>query len=62
MALKCPRCGTNTYVIDSRPEEASDGLSITRRRVCKNCKATFRTYEEIWDRDLKKYISQRLKK
>ncbi|MDO5564236.1 MAG: transcriptional regulator NrdR [Eubacteriales bacterium] len=43
--MKCPFCGTeDTGVIDSRPSD--DGLSIRRRRECKECKKRFTTYEK----------------
>ena len=40
--MRCPRCNTETYVIDSRPTPADE---IRRRRQCPECKYRFTTYE-----------------
>lgn len=37
----CPNCGSETYVVDSRPDEAF----IKRRRGCVSCKYRFNTVE-----------------
>ena len=41
--MECPRCHSDTQVIDSR---AADG-AIRRRRACKQCEHRFTTYERI---------------
>lgn len=44
--MRCPRCNEdNDQVIDSRT--IKEGISIRRRRMCKNCAARFTTYEQI---------------
>ena len=44
--MKCPFCSSdNTRVIDSRP--ADDNNSIRRRRMCKERKKRFTTYEKV---------------
>lgn len=42
--MKCPRCGSETYIIDIR-ESTTYGQSMRRRRVCYHCKTRFTTYE-----------------
>src|SRR5437763_1060274 len=44
--MRCPFCGANDdKVLDSR--EAPDGVSIKRRRECKECMRRFTTFEQI---------------
>lgn len=45
---KCPQCGSNTAVVDTRQGE--DG-SVHRRRRCPNCDVRFNTVESFagWD-------------
>lgn len=40
----CPKCKTNTYVVDSRDVEAS---AVRRRRECEKCRYRFTTYERL---------------
>jgi transcriptional repressor NrdR len=49
-AMKCPVCGGDTRVLDSRLAE--DGESIRRRRECKAraCHTRFTTYERVEQR------------
>lgn len=43
--MKCTRCGAEeTKVLESRL--ASEGRSVRRRRVCRNCDHRFTTYEK----------------
>lgn len=48
--MKCPVCGSDTRVLDSRT--ADDGESIRRRRECRqgSCGARFTTYERLEQR------------
>lgn len=48
--MKCPVCGFDTRVLDSRTAE--DGESIRRRRECRrpSCRTRFTTYERIEQR------------
>ncbi len=48
--MKCPVCGSDTRVLDSRT--ADDGESIRRRRECRqeSCLARFTTYERLEQR------------
>ena len=39
--MTCPYCGSETKVVDSRPQEDS----VYRRRECVDCKARFSTTE-----------------
>jgi transcriptional repressor NrdR len=39
--MTCPYCGSETKVVDSRPQEDS----VYRRRMCVACKARFSTTE-----------------
>ena len=49
--MRCPFCGSlDTQVKDSRPAE--DYAAIRRRRMCRDCKGRFTTYERIHLRDL----------
>ncbi|MBI2299613.1 MAG: transcriptional repressor NrdR [Armatimonadetes bacterium] len=50
--MKCPVCGEDSKVLDSRPAE--DGESIRRRRECADpgCRTRFTTYERIEQRFL----------
>lgn len=41
----CPECGENTEVIDSRKRLA--GMTVRRRRRCKDCGYRFSTIEAI---------------
>lgn len=41
--MRCPNCGSRTYVIDARPY----GPMFKRRRECRNCRIRFSTFEEI---------------
>ncbi len=43
--LKCPGCGSNTRVVDSR----DSGKYLRRRRECYSCKKRFTTYERVDD-------------
>ena len=43
--MKCPHCGNESKVIDSRP--FPENASIKRRRECLACQARFTTYEVI---------------
>ena len=45
--MKCPRCeNEKTYVLKTtRPEEKSIDCVKQRRRVCKQCKRPFMTFE-----------------
>lgn len=50
--MTCPYCGSDTKVINSRPQEDS----VWRRRKCVDCKARFSTTEidlEIYQRIIK---------
>lgn len=48
--MKCPLCGKDSQVVESRPSE--DGSTIRRRRMCKVCGHRFTTYERLEDRPL----------
>lgn len=50
--MRCPKCGTETYVIDSR-RKGRKGEVIRRRRLCKNCGHRLTTYEGEFDDWLK---------
>lgn len=41
--MKCPTCGSETRVLESR--EVGDSPMIRRRRECKDCERRFTTYE-----------------
>lgn len=41
--MKCPRCGRNAMVINSRP--IRKGKARRRRYSCPSCNMRFRTYE-----------------
>lgn len=44
--MKCPFCGADdTKVVDSRA--MAEGISIRRRRLCKDCNKRFTTYERV---------------
>lgn len=44
--MKCPFCGDeDTKVVDSRA--MAEGISIRRRRECKQCSKRFTTYERV---------------
>lgn len=46
--MKCPYCGSfNDHVIDSRPIERSS--AVRRRRLCRDCKKRYTTYERLED-------------
>lgn len=50
--MTCPYCGSETKVVESRPQEDS----VLRRRKCVDCKARFYTTEidlEIYKRIIK---------
>ncbi|KKN36582.1 hypothetical protein LCGC14_0772100 [marine sediment metagenome] len=42
--MECPRCFSETRVVDSRTEN-QHGLAVRRRRTCMNCRHRFTTYE-----------------
>lgn len=42
--MRCPKCGGDTQVIDSRPDE-KHGWYIWRRRRCYDCTYRFTTEE-----------------
>lgn len=42
--MKCPICGSKTYVIDTRPSDTYE-YCLRRRRLCWHCKHRFTTYE-----------------
>lgn len=46
--MKCPKCGSKTYVIDNRPSDTYKH-SLRRRRMCYKCKNRFSTYEVMSD-------------
>ena len=60
--LKCPRCGSaNLKVIDSRNDNRHPGAY--RRRVCKDCKKRFNTYElSLSDDEIDDIVTRRLEK
>ena len=39
--MNCPKCGNDTHVVDSRPNDES----VARRRECVACKYRFSTIE-----------------
>lgn len=41
--MKCPKCGADAMVINSRP--IRKGKARRRRYLCTSCNARFRTYE-----------------
>lgn len=43
--MKCPRCGNDAMVINSRP--ISKGKARRRRYLCPSCQMRFRTYEML---------------
>ncbi|GJE43496.1 hypothetical protein [Methylobacterium soli] len=43
----CPKCASDTRVVDSRPAE--DGAIIARRRACMTCGHRFGTQESTFD-------------
>ena len=43
--MKCPSCGLESRVVDSRPVEEDN--SIRRRRECTECRLRFTTYEIV---------------
>ena len=43
--MKCPFCGGDTKVVDTRASE--DNSTIRRRRACEKCKRRFTTFEKI---------------
>jgi hypothetical protein len=43
--MKCPQCGAETRVSDSRAVD--DGRAVRRRRVCDECAHRVTTYETI---------------
>lgn len=45
MSLACPKCGGDTYVIDSRPQE--ENKLIWRHRKCSMCEYRFTTEERV---------------
>ena len=42
--MECPRCSSETRVVDSRAEN-QHGLAVRRRRTCMSCHHRFTTYE-----------------
>jgi transcriptional repressor NrdR len=48
--MNCPNCGSDTKVLDSRPQ--NDGMTIRRRRECLKCEFRFSTREEMEILDL----------
>lgn len=57
--MKCPKCGSETYVLDTRPTER--GYRTRRRRDCKGCNYRFATveipiplYKQVSKRDVRK--------
>lgn len=42
--MNCPKCGSKTYIVDSRASNRYK-QSYRRRRVCYHCKTRFTTYE-----------------
>lgn len=53
--MKCPHCGGDTKVVDSRQRE--DG-SVFRRRECLGCKGRFSSLENVWVRKTQKQIAE----
>ena len=51
--MKCPKCGGNTYVSDSRHRQ---GNYTYRHRVCTKCGEGFQTREIIFNR--KEYVDK----
>ena len=50
--MRCTKCGNiNDKVIDSR--ESKDGLSVRRRRECRDCGHRFTTYEHFEHSDMR---------
>lgn len=45
--MKCPKCGIETKIIDSR--ENSLGTQVRRRHACHKCKGRFTTFERRFD-------------
>jgi transcriptional regulator NrdR family protein len=45
----CPRCGTDTFVIETRSPLSLDVNQVYRRRKCKKCGFKFTTCEDAWD-------------
>ena len=43
--MNCPKCGGATFVSNT----VSDGAKVYRNRVCKLCKHSFYTTEEVSD-------------
>lgn len=57
--MKCPECGKNTRVINSRP---TGGNRVIRRRHCPGCRHRFSTYEQPFGTmDINKRYRQQLK-
>ena len=48
--MRCPVCGADSKVLDTRTNE--EGTSIRRRRECMECGKRFTTYEKIEDMPL----------
>lgn len=50
-AFPCPKCGSRTGIVDSRPVRFRQSPSVRRRRACQNvaCKNRLTTYEIIDD-------------
>ena len=48
-ALPCPKCGSGTGVLDSRPLGGVEGSGRRRRRCCVRCGHRFRTIEVPYD-------------
>lgn len=47
--MKCPDCGGNTRVLETRAE--SEGMVTKRRHRCSNCDRVFgsvQVYDEVW--------------
>jgi len=43
--MRCPRCLSDTQVVDSRPADGGDQVRRRRRCVSKKCGHRFSTYE-----------------
>jgi len=47
--MKCPKCGSKSYVVDTAQDSAAN--ETYRRRMCEKCKHAFFTIEFEVERD-----------
>ena len=47
--MRCPYCDNDSQVVDSR----TTAEGVRRRRVCKDCRRRFTTYERVGSPDIK---------